>query len=67
VQVTEADILNSALEEYNGSRDGEQYCHLIAIANGDGFEQTADLNAPNSHLYRLLTTSNELPGLVPPR
>jgi hypothetical protein len=57
-KVTEADILNSALEEYNGSRDGEQYCHLIAIANGDGFEQTADLNAPNSHLYRLLTTSN---------
>ncbi|KAJ3643416.1 hypothetical protein Zmor_026128 [Zophobas morio] len=67
LRVTEADILNSALEEYNGGRDGEQYCHLIAIAGNDGFEQTTDLNAPNSHLYRLLTTSNELPGLVPPR
>ncbi|EFA10480.2 PR domain zinc finger protein 10 isoform X1 [Tribolium castaneum] len=66
-KVSESDILNSALEEYN-KRGGEQFCHFVAIEGGDEFEQsTGDLGAPNSHLFRLLTTSNELPGLVPPR
>ncbi|XP_057653283.1 PR domain zinc finger protein 10-like [Diorhabda carinulata] len=49
--------------DYNLEEEGE-YCHL-AINENESFIETNELENPNSHLYRLLTTANN--GMLPPR
>ncbi|KAK9877045.1 hypothetical protein WA026_016074 [Henosepilachna vigintioctopunctata] len=41
-----------------------QFCHLVNVHDNDVFGSVENLNLPNSHLYRLLTNTN---NLVPPR
>ncbi|KAJ8941230.1 hypothetical protein NQ318_015662 [Aromia moschata] len=56
-------MMNHEIEEYSVEEDS-QYCHLSINENNSSFVETSELENPNSHLYRLLTTNN---GMLPPR
>lgn len=55
-EVLEENIIASDLDNYHLD-DGSQLCHLSMNEN-ENFIGTGELDNPNSHLYRLLTTNN---------
>ncbi|KAJ8976195.1 hypothetical protein NQ317_002244 [Molorchus minor] len=59
--VNVGDILENEIEDYIVEEDS-QYCQINK--NSGSFIEADKFENPNSHLYRLLTTSN---GMLPPR
>lgn len=55
-KVEVGNIMNNELDNYHLD-DGSQLCHLSINAN-ENFIESSELDNPNSHLYRLLTTNN---------
>ncbi|KAJ8920156.1 hypothetical protein NQ315_011817 [Exocentrus adspersus] len=53
------DIMNDEMDDY-GTEDDSQYCHLSISESNGGFMEAGELENPNSHLYRLLTSNNGL-------
>lgn len=49
-------LINNDLDNYHLD-DGSQLCHL-SINENENFIESSELDNPNSHLYRLLTTNN---------
>lgn len=49
-------IMQNELNNYH-LNDGSQLCHL-SINENENFMESSELDNPNSHLYRLLTTNN---------
>lgn len=50
-------IMNEEIDDY-GIEDDSQYCHLSINESNGSFMEASELENPNSHLYRLLTSNN---------
>ncbi|CAG9819415.1 unnamed protein product [Phaedon cochleariae] len=54
-------IMSNELDDYNLEEDSQYH---LSINENESFMEASELENPNSHLYRLLTTNN---GMMPPR